>query len=126
MIGAQIGNRLYIVFLLCLSLLVSSCVHGRMSDFCMRIQFTPHRHLRMGAIALKTTIRALKKYNVCYQFRVPRNLRIDIKDRLEEYSQSIELSNPFLKCYIPKKVQLRELKGLCLFILFGSAYIKLV
>ena len=25
----------------------------------------------------------------CYQFRVPRNLRIDIKDRLEEYSQSI-------------------------------------
>ena len=28
---------------------------------------------------------------VCYQFRVPRNLRIDIKDRLEEYSQSIEI-----------------------------------
>ena len=27
--------------------------------------------------------------NLCYQFRVPRNLRIDIKDRLEEYSQSI-------------------------------------
>ena len=29
--------------------------------------------------------------NICYQFRVPRNLRIDIKDRLEEYSQSIEI-----------------------------------
>ena len=29
--------------------------------------------------------------NKCYQFRVPRNLRIDIKDRLEEYSQSIEI-----------------------------------
>ena len=29
--------------------------------------------------------------NLCYQFRVPRNLRIDIKDRLEEYSQSIEI-----------------------------------
>ena len=28
---------------------------------------------------------------ICYQFRVPRNLRIDIKDRLEEYSQSIEI-----------------------------------
>ena len=27
----------------------------------------------------------------CYQFRVPRNLRIDIKDRLEEHSQSIEI-----------------------------------
>ena len=31
------------------------------------------------------------KAHVCYQFRVPRNLRIDIKDRLEEYSQSIEI-----------------------------------
>ena len=31
------------------------------------------------------------KLNLCYQFRVPRNLRIDIKDRLEEYSQSIEI-----------------------------------
>ena len=29
--------------------------------------------------------------DTCYQFRVPRNLRIDIKDRLEEYSQSIEI-----------------------------------
>ena len=29
--------------------------------------------------------------NVCYQFRILRNLRIDIKDRLEEYSQSIEI-----------------------------------
>ena len=29
--------------------------------------------------------------DICYQFRVPRNLRIDIKDRLEEYSQSIEI-----------------------------------
>ena len=29
--------------------------------------------------------------HTCYQFRVPRNLRIDIKDRLEEYSQSIEI-----------------------------------
>ena len=29
--------------------------------------------------------------NICYQFRVPRNLRIDIKDRLEEYSQSIKI-----------------------------------
>ena len=29
--------------------------------------------------------------NQCYQFRVSRNLRIDIKDRLEEYSQSIEI-----------------------------------
>ena len=28
-------------------------------------------------------------YNLCYQFRILRNLRIDIKDRLEEYSQSI-------------------------------------
>ena len=27
----------------------------------------------------------------CSTYRVPRNLRIDIKDRLEEYSQSIEL-----------------------------------
>ena len=31
-----------------------------------------------------------KQYK-CYQFRVLRNLRIDIKDRLEEYSQSIEI-----------------------------------
>ena len=30
-------------------------------------------------------------YNTCYQFRILRNLRIDIKDRLEEYSQSIEI-----------------------------------
>ena len=29
--------------------------------------------------------------NICYQFRILRNLRIDIKDRLEEYSQSIEI-----------------------------------
>ena len=29
--------------------------------------------------------------HVCYQFRILRNLRIDIKDRLEEYSQSIEI-----------------------------------
>ena len=29
--------------------------------------------------------------NKCYQFRILRNLRIDIKDRLEEYSQSIEI-----------------------------------
>ena len=28
---------------------------------------------------------------LCYQFRILRNLRIDIKDRLEEYSQSIEI-----------------------------------
>ena len=33
----------------------------------------------------------VKKINLCYQFCVPRNLRIDIKDRLEEYSQSIEI-----------------------------------
>ena len=33
---------------------------------------------------------SIKMY-LCYQFRVPRNLRIDIKDRLEEYSQSIEI-----------------------------------
>ena len=33
----------------------------------------------------------IKTKYVCYQFRVPRNLRIDIKDRLEEYSQSIEI-----------------------------------
>ena len=29
--------------------------------------------------------------NICYQFRILRNLRIDIKDRLEEHSQSIEI-----------------------------------
>ena len=29
--------------------------------------------------------------DICYQFRILRNLRIDIKDRLEEYSQSIEI-----------------------------------
>ena len=29
--------------------------------------------------------------NVCYQFRILHNLRIDIKDRLEEHSQSIEI-----------------------------------
>ena len=29
--------------------------------------------------------------HLCYQFRILRNLRIDIKDRLEEYSQSIEI-----------------------------------
>ena len=34
---------------------------------------------------------ALTNSNICYQFCVPRNLRIDIKDRLEEYSQSIEI-----------------------------------
>ena len=34
---------------------------------------------------------ALHGMDRCYQFRVPRNLRIDIKDRLEEYSQSIEI-----------------------------------
>ena len=27
--------------------------------------------------------------NVCYQFRILRNLRIDIKDRLEKYSQHV-------------------------------------
>ena len=27
----------------------------------------------------------------CYQFRILRNLRMDIKDRLEEYSQSVEI-----------------------------------
>ena len=42
------------------------------------------------------TIRSSSNYfryeaYVCYQFRVPRNLRIDIKDRLEEHSQSIEI-----------------------------------
>ena len=31
------------------------------------------------------------RWHVCYQFRILRNLRIDIKDRLEEYSQSIEI-----------------------------------
>ena len=31
--------------------------------------------------------------NVCYQFRILRNLRIDIKDRLEEYSQSIVINS---------------------------------
>ena len=36
---------------------------------------------------------ANQKEHTCYQFRVPRNLRIDIKDRLEEYSQSIELNS---------------------------------
>ena len=29
--------------------------------------------------------------HTCYQFRILRNLRIDIKDRLEEHSQSIEI-----------------------------------
>ena len=32
---------------------------------------------------------AICPINVCYQFHVPCNLRIDIKDRLEEYSQCV-------------------------------------
>ena len=34
---------------------------------------------------------AMGETYTCYQFRILRNLRIDIKDRLEEYSQSIEI-----------------------------------
>ena len=41
-------------------------------------------------------MRILRKYT-CYQFRVPRNLRIDIKDRLEEYSQSIPTVTSILR-----------------------------
>ena len=33
----------------------------------------------------------IERENTCYQFRILRNLRIDNKDRLEEYSQSIEI-----------------------------------
>ena len=39
----------------------------------------------------KDTLQDTVLEHICYQFRVPRNLRIDIKDRLEEYSQSIEI-----------------------------------
>ena len=40
---------------------------------------------------LTNNIQLVNCIHACYQFRVPRNLRIDIKDRLEEYSQSIEI-----------------------------------
>ena len=49
-----------------------------------------YQNLKFHADSWKT----LKTFNltyVCYQFRILRNLRIDIKDRLEEYSQSIEI-----------------------------------
>ena len=47
-------------------------------------QFKMEAKLRLAYTVYKIMYR-------CYQFRVPRNLRIDIKDRLEEYSQSIEI-----------------------------------
>ena len=41
---------------------------------------------------LKTEhLSSIFEWHRCYQFRILRNLRIDIKDRLEEYSQSIVL-----------------------------------
>ena len=49
--------------------------------------------------------------NTCYQFRILCNLRIDIKDRLEEYSQSIELQTNGDLHPIPEVVRYPHFKG---------------
>ena len=46
--------------------------------------------IKYGIWVLSTWFFVLAYY-LCYQFCILRNLRIDIKDRLEEYSQSIEI-----------------------------------
>ena len=61
----------------------------------------------------------------CYQFRILRNLRIDIKDRLEEYSQSIEID--IHDCTQSQKNQLPpSLRfNLCVFLTFMPLDISL-
>ena len=46
---------------------------------------------QFSTIAKTYTTNGTRTVYICYQFRILRNLRIDIKDRLEEYSQSIEI-----------------------------------
>ena len=45
----------------------------------------------VGVLPFQPMLGHLTLSDICYQFRILRNLRIDIKERLEEYSQSIEL-----------------------------------
>ena len=47
-------------------------------------------HWRMEVFNFRTSFITFSMY-LCYQFHILRNLRIDIKDILEEYSQSIVL-----------------------------------
>ena len=54
-------------------------------------QISPLTEKLMQNVILLTTPFVLIYLDICYQFRILRNLRIDIKDRLEEYSQSIEI-----------------------------------
>ena len=60
-------------------------------------EFNPHWHqiffqFNVFFIPLNIFLEIQVTGHVCYQFRILRNLGIDIKDRLEEYSQSIELN----------------------------------
>ena len=55
----------------------------------------------------------------CYQFRILRNLRIDIKDRLEEHSQSIVLD-----IHIVLKINKNQYLGALVAVVLSIHYIN--